>query len=490
MGLHKPVVGTPLRYALGVGVILCMAWGGSVPVYGQSADELIELYDARVDLARLTPETEQTRSGTATFLVDDPGTINVEILSNIADLATQIELPGGQIVDLLSVAALGGYYRDFEVGVAPDPSCSLIPSLCETGFHYRYSFPSQGPGNYIVQFTAPVGMGGEAEGAVITRFDTTSPLRTAIVPGLARVRLGSSVVLTTLVFDDVAPITNAVAAVRIKPPDPEQWTNPFPLVDSGNPTLDGDSAIGDGLYSSIYTPTVTGSHEVVCDVNGFTFLGNPFFRQVGTRFEVYVPPAEFIVPLVLNDQGVDDNANALFDRVTVSAQLNVNVLGEYGVTVILEAPSGATLVGDGRTILSAGSPRTMTASIPAESFVELGEWGVFTITTIQVVFYGPTGTETPVLADQIVDGTQSSSDYQLAQFDRPAIVLRENEITTPASDTDGNGTFDELQFIIPMDLLTEGTYDYSATLSAPCPAELSIDIDHITGFLARILHED
>ena len=63
---------------MGLAVFLSLVgMGGSVK--SQSPEYTSQLYDACVDVARLTPET----SGEATFLVDDPSIVNVEIYSDL-----------------------------------------------------------------------------------------------------------------------------------------------------------------------------------------------------------------------------------------------------------------------------------------------------------------------------------------------------------------------------------------------------------------------
>lgn len=290
---------------MGLAVLLSLVgMGGSVSA--QSPEYTAQLYDACVDVARLT-DTPQTRSGEATFLVDDPSIVNVEIYSDLAGLTTSIEGPGALVVDPQSVTTFGGVYRDYHVSGTQAEVCLFLQAMCEPGYHYQYSFPSQAPGSYVVKFTAPDGMGGATEGAVITRFDTSSTAAAVIISTQARLKNGETVVLTVIVGDGTSAITGATVNVLLKLPSSDVFDPALINVyDDGDTLGHGDNLAGDGLYSGTYLTPEAGEYGVLAKINGTTLLGNSFFRQVGTSFEVYDPPAEFILPLVISDAGVDD----------------------------------------------------------------------------------------------------------------------------------------------------------------------------------------
>ena len=81
-------VGQECPRTLGLAVLLgVVGMGGSA--MPQSPEYSSELYDACVDVARLTPDTQQTRSGEATFLVDDPSVVRPTAEGRVQKVWTQ-----------------------------------------------------------------------------------------------------------------------------------------------------------------------------------------------------------------------------------------------------------------------------------------------------------------------------------------------------------------------------------------------------------------
>lgn len=466
-----------LRMRLAV-LLSLLGMGGSA--MAQSPEFTSQLYDARVDVARLTPETLQSRTGEATFLVDDPSIVNVELYSNLAGLTTSIEGPGGLVVDPLSVTTIGGTYRDFAVSGTQSELCLFLQPMCEPGLHYLYSFPSQGAGDYVVKFTAPVGMGGVDEGAVITRFDTSSTAAASIIPTQTRLKNGETVVLTAIVGDGASAITGATVNVQLKTPTSDEFDITFNLFDDGDTAGHGDHLAGDGLYSGTYITTEAGEYGVLAEINGTTLLGNPFVRQVGTSFEAYDPPAVFIQPLVLSDAGVDEPpANGLFEILEISADVMVTDSGEYTLTAILTTGAGGVVVGSDQSFLTSGSPRTIKAGIAAESLIERDQFGQYTITELNLTYFGVSGDDLPILADRIVNVGVLTSSYQKEDFERARITVLEELISSAATDnSEPFGLNEELVFTVPLDILFDGTYFYSCGLFAPC----GLDVNGIESF--------
>jgi len=211
-------------------VLVLLAGAGTVRA--EPSTGLIALFDERVGVARLLPQTQEF--GEVAFVVDDAGTLRVELVSNIADLATAIDYPGAPgPVGPASVHTLGGWYRDFEVPEDPEGNCLFLPTACEWGFHYLYELPSQGPGEYTVSFTAPPGLGGEAEGAVIVRFHSDSAVAVGTMASPRRAHVGAAVILSAFAFEDDAAVTGATVTAHVWRP-----------VDEKAPALDRPCRLG------------------------------------------------------------------------------------------------------------------------------------------------------------------------------------------------------------------------------------------------------
>lgn len=437
--------------------ISCCLWVSSA--HAQDTEAFIHLRPSQCSFERLAPGA---LSAAVEFAVDEADTIFVEITATVGDLTTSIEAPGGEILDENTIGNFRGEFGTFEGSDLPD-SFSILPSS-SPGFHYLYTFPSLGAGTYIVHLDADPGLAEEV--AVIVELTTNSPVVANIVATETTVNLGSSAVLTAMVYEGSNPVAGAAVSAWIKPPVADAFT--LSLLDNG---LDADTAVGDGLYSAFFQPAELGLYTVVGEITGVNSLGTPFTRASGTEILVVEAGAAF-TGTPFSDHGEDDNANGLFERVVVTAEVDVNLAGLYGLYVDLETAMGVVLPGFGEAVLTPGI-QSIDAAIDASIFLAADEDGPYTIKRADLVFLDG---EAGIPADEFEDGTQQTQAYLLTQFERPPIILTGNN-TDFAVDTDSDGDFDLLTVNVGIDVLIGGTYFYSVTLRDPC----FIQIEFITG---------
>ena len=431
-------------------VVAFTAWWLGLPL--SAADSNVKLLANQSEVDRLGPDVS---SETATFVVDQATRIRVEIISNLDNLTTSVVGPGGQVLTPGTIGSYGGEYATF--GGEPADSFLIIPTS-QPGHHHVYSFPSLGVGSYTVRFSVGAPLADSVP--VITELLTDSPVAASLIATEAAFPVGFPVVLAAAVFEGASPVSGASVSVAVKPPTGSEFL--LSLLDNG---AGADGMAGDGIYSRSFTAVEIGSHNAVAQITGTNSLGTPFVREAGVQFSVV--PARATLTGTLSDLGVDDNANTLYDRVVVSAEVVVTVAGTFGLHVTLRTAGDATLRGQGTAALLAGT-QTISASIAAQVFLAAGEDGPYTIEEVELVYHGATGVEP---SDWITEGTQQTRPYLLSQFERPKIELTgvNSEQTV---DAEPDGDFDQLVIRAGIRVDTPGAYQYTVRLEDPCGEQI------------------
>ena len=365
-------------------------------VSAQDANMLINLNASQYELDRLVPgETV----GQAEIIIDQSDTISVEVIAT-TELNTSIEGPAGEILDENTTEDFGGQFTSFQGAQAPEGP--LIMPVDSPGFHYMYVFPSLGPGNYIVHFEADPSLSEEV--AVITQVLTDSPVSIALIATESKVTLGAPAVLSALVFEGSRPVPGAVVSVWIRPEDGSPVS--LSLVDDGGDT---DDVMGDGLYSGEFFPDSAGRYRAVAEIHGFTYDGTPFSRESATDFAVIALQGRLTGNV--DDRGVDDDADGVFERVAVAADADMMEAGNYQLFVHLSTDDNKNLVRNTEVNLSEGV-QTIEVNFVADDLLGLGKDGPYSISLIELDFLGDDITFT---ADKLVDPAQTRA-YLLSQF--------------------------------------------------------------------------
>jgi hypothetical protein len=418
----------------------------SVPkaLKAQEPNIVISLSATQFNLDRLAPG--QT-SGQATFLIDASSVITVEIIATIGSLVTSIDGPNGEVLNVNTIGTFGGEFANLDGTLQPD-STLILPSS-SPGFHYIYSFPSLGSGNYTIKFEADPSLA--AEVAVITQVHTDSPVTTTLFTTEPLLVLGDTAVLTAAIFEGAVPVTQANVSVVLLP----EGGTPVTLTPLDN-GIDGDNAVGDGLYSTEFIPNSPGQYRAMAEISGHTAQGTPFFRQSATQFTVVASTGQLTG--TLSDQGVDDNGNSLLDRIVISAEVNMAQGGDYNIFVHLKTAGGKSLVRSTSVNLPAGVQNT-EINFEAAAFQELGENGPYSIELVELFSLGTKGA---IPSDRLISAGQTLA-YQLNQLEIPRIRLTGNTEDF-GIDTNNNSLFDILKVNIEIDFLVGGFYQWSASL--------------------------
>jgi hypothetical protein len=417
----------------------------------------IPLAATQYKVSRLVPGQA---AGQAVFPVDQAAMVTVQILANDGALNTSILGPAGQLIDPTTVGVFGGAFSTV-TGGAPDSA--LLLSVPSAGVQYFYSFPSLGAGNYTVRFATMSAM----EVAVITQVATDSKIGAALLVTEPTLVLGSPAVLTAAIFDGPAPVAGASVGVSILRGSgaAANLTN-LTLRDDGGP---GDDAVGDGLYSSEFTPNTTGNYLVSALITGTTGVGMAFTRHAATSFAVV--PKNSALSGAFFDEGVDVDGDGKFDLVAILVNSVTTTEGKYRAFVHLSTANGQKLVRSGEADLVPGSPGVVV-NFEADAFVQVRENGPYKIDLIELLFMGLTGASP---SDSLADAGQTRS-YLLVQFQRSPLAAT-GISSDQAVDDNGDGKFDRLLVSLQVDVLRGGSYSWGFKLSD----QIAREIDFASG---------
>jgi hypothetical protein len=393
-------------------------WAQSVP----GNEEKIPLRTEQFKINRLASNQSNDQ---AVFTVDSATLIYIEIISNIGTIQTSIVLPSGTAVTPATINSIGGKF--VKTNAAASSGLSISPSL--TGnFHYVYSFPAQGAGNYTVRFQAPSGLSQEV--AILTNAIWDSPVTAKVFAPESVVKVGSPTVLTAALFKGAQAITGATVQVTIKDRAGNKTT--LNLLDDG--AADTDDKAGDGLYSGEFTPQTAGRHSILAKLTGTAPGGPSFVRHSLTELNAVAPKGQ--LSGVVTNRGVDDNGDGLTDRVAFSVGAQINTAGTYQAFVHIRTRRGKTIVGSGTAALTSGSG-LIEANVPADAIRRVNENGPYTIELVELDFLDPAqGSES---ADRRRNLGQTAT-YLVSQFQRRPLILT-GAFTEQGVDTNGNGKF-------------------------------------------------
>jgi hypothetical protein len=370
-------------------------------------------------------------------------------VSNAAAVVSII-LPNGTEVNISNAASFG---FEFEL-LAADSDAVTIPLLMSNfslaGTHASIRLPSTSPsGTYQVKIN---NSSVSTDTLVSASYITGSPIKVALASDRGSYTVGTTVVLSAFVFNGTMPVTNATVDVLVMDQThPEISPTSVTMTDSGS----HDAAQGDGIYTGTYSAATGGKFIAGLRVSGTSPGGAAYVRNSATDFRILPPLASFTT---FSDAGVDDNGNGLFDRVVVTANLQVQQAGVYRLELTLVASNSEQTQANTTVTLSTGAQQ-MTVAFTAKQIAELGVNGPYTIKN--ATLYHTSDPEEPIAAFS-ENGGQTTA-YALSSLERPVLKFTGNN-TVSGIDTNSNGKFDLLRIQVELNTLTAATYDWSGTL--------------------------
>lgn len=415
--------------------------------------------------AALAQETQRVPLGTRVYdvfelspaspvhvsTVDVPGAARmvIDVRTLAQPVGVEVRNPSGALLDPAG-------YSILTLGPADVPPLGAV--LFEEGRHVQIEVSNPPAGAWTVRVTLPPTA--PASFASVTAF-MAGGLGVSVVASRPTYFVGDTAVLAVIAFDGATPVTGATATVNVYQEGGEGTPIVLFALDDG---VSPDAAPGDGLYSTQMAAFPAGQYlvEAVLESSGRR-------ATAGTDFEVAPRLARFTGGV--SDQGVDTNADGLFDHVALHLDLEVDEPGVYALTAVLRAGSDKALVSGGEATLPAGAS-TVTIPFGADGIRRfLGVDGPYAITDVVLTRLGD-----DALGERVADRRASFGDtqpYTLAQLQRPVTIIPAG-LADEGIDTDADGLFDLLRVTFSIDTRQAGFYTWTGDLRAPDDTVLGI----------------
>jgi hypothetical protein len=353
------------------------------------------------------------------------------------------------LVDPLGATRDSGSFDRFTIDANDAPPLGAI--LFEPGQHLQAVIDNPPAGTWTLTVSLPAG-GMSTLGSITTvatggagaTATTSRPVYQADQP----------VVLALVAFDGSAPITGAQVTAKIYQTGAEMSPLAAALVDDG---IEPDAQAADGIYSTSIVGLSPGHY--LAEV---TLQSAAEHLTAGADFEVVANSAH--LSGTRSDNGVDTDQDGLFDRIDLGVGVVVDTAGVYDVLAELRTAAGGVVRGAARATLAAGMQTAMVPFAAADLRRYLAADGPWRIRNVRLLDV-PTNAAAPGFLADSIDDLGLTGAYALAQLQRP-ITLIVPGITESATDTNGNGLFDQLSVSFQIDTRSAGFYTWTGDLRA------------------------
>jgi pimeloyl-ACP methyl ester carboxylesterase len=383
---------------------------------------------------------QQGQTQTQTIKVDQGSQVFFNLLYHSGNLDLALISPSGQRFDRVTVQG------NPNVGVGDE---AILGGRMET-----FRFTNLQAGIWSAEVTAPsvVEPAGKA-GYALTGWMLNSPITLAGSFQSSNVSVGNPLRLLGTLRNSGAPVLNAVVTALVVLPNSSKQQ--VTLRDDG---LSGDAPANDGIYTATFaSTTLPGTYRVVFQADRGASGGLPAFsREVLSSATVSNSGSAFTG--MFTSSGVDTNSNALFDKLTVQATLNITQNGNYRLVGTLADTAGN--LQDAKTLitLSAGT-RVVNLDFDGSRLYANRVSGPYRLASVSLL---EDNSSDPILLDTRTDAHQTTA-FQFGAFEHGPIALTKNR-SAIGIDTNGNGLFDLLRTTLQIDVKTAGNYTCSAQL--------------------------
>lgn len=367
------------------------------------------------------------------------GELRIAVVSG-AELGLALRLPDGTRITPDNAGQHGAEFRR----VTPEAELEALefPQGAST-----VTLAASTAGRYILELESQAALGG-----VLVRIDgANGDIRAAL--SIADQRLSVSagqrtpVVLALSAGD--GPLTGASVSGAIRDSRGIQLAD-LAFNDGGTAP---DPRANDGFYTGYLETDATGSHFLTVVVSGEDRNGHAYSGREAAR--VLVTPPDIQLTRAFQDQGVDSDGDGYLDHVAIDFEASgTRAAGQYDLTVYLRAGNGKQVDATSRV---ADPAQPLRVSVPAETLKRLGADGPWTVASV-VLWHDAS----PLGRWDELGQTQA---YRLDQLERHNTLIK-GMLEESASDTDGDGRFDQLNISFQVDTLLPGVYGVSADLRA------------------------
>lgn len=158
---------------------------------------------------------------------------------------------------------------------------------------------------------------------------------------------------------------------------------------------------------------------------------------------------------IVRDQGIDENGDGLFEKISVEVETETTIPGKYIINISLRSRKG-NHYSTGKEVELKGGKETTKFVFDTKPMFEAGDDGAFEYALNNLIYrYG-------VDLDFRQDAG-TTHEYKLSQFQRPVVIRTGKNSVTPI-DNDNNGKFESLEIKVGVDSLYPGSYEYQGDL--------------------------
>lgn len=384
------------------------------------------------------------------------------------DVVTVVSDPPGAIISLVLPNGVEVNASNFEshgfghlLIPATEARNSPVPTIFSLlGTHTLFVLPA-GAAHGVYRVKADTSQVPQ-QSLITATYLSSSPIRVG-VDSDSLYRVGDSVFLAGLVFDESTPFSGAnVKAVIEEVGRADTPPVELALLDSGP----ADEAAGDGIYSGAFLAERAGNFSVSVRVTGVSASGVPFSRGASKTFQVIDPPAGFVS---FEDAGTDDDADGRPERVVVKANVEVRTAGNYQFSVTLVEGNGKELNASGFAELAVGSGQIGVGFASGALYTMLGADGPYRMKKATLILQSPAA---DILADYREDAG-ATAPYTVSTLG-PRIAFP-GPNSAEGVDANGNGKFDILRVKSQVVVANAGDYIWSAILMGPDGYEIAFD---------------
>ena len=350
--------------------------------------------------------SEPAEELTWSLAADEAGTL-IDIVVADSNAKVQLKVRSGEILTLWTPKSNDFEWKSVRSRAEIDPPDSIfgLSGFLSTrdGFHHVVTLKTAAKGNYAVHVEASGSNSAEVEAIVL-------PLERMFKDATADVGKPPDLPAGTVLLEPVALPYNcfvgdkldlAVRLVGDPVRDPVRFTvrvetrARLPYNGRGPQQYAPPKVVAapvsftrgsDGWYRGAFIPRDPGVARLSIQARGTTTAGPAFTQEVVLQGLTVAPVVATFVSLT--ERAIDDDGNGHWDRLELTATLDVATPGKYEMRFRLAGANSIGLLGDGEATLATGRQR-LAASVPATRLFESLKDGPYEIRDVRI--YRPEG---------------------------------------------------------------------------------------------------
>lgn len=381
--------------------------------------------------------------------IDNTGAGRFTLMYGAGDLDLVLVSPSGRRIDPTVAQA--------------DPAIDFGASESVEGLKIEaYAFEALEIGTYTVEVTGVQVTTPGGEGYAVSALLEQSLVNLSVETNRQSYALNEAIIIRgTLVNSSLAPIVGGTVSAVIGRPGEMPAT--IGLLDNG---VAPDQTANDGTYSGSFAGTVAaGIYHMSVRATSST---PPFSRS--SYMQRPVSASTSSLGQNFSEESVDTNGNSLFDELRIEVPVDATEAGEYILIGELTSSSGAEIANSRTRVPLALGANTVSLTFDGQTIYQSGLDGPYSLRVVRLAEETGGGDFLPL--DEVTDAYRTS-DYGFRTFERAGIFLPGTG-SDGGEDTNANGKFERLNVSLDVDIVTAGSYQWSARLVDGGGTEISV----------------